>query len=94
MDAEGLNKCMLMKDVRVEDEFDVELADVNVHTGQILVKALRRRAGCVYDGEPTTYLFCVASYDDFGIVGPAAWPQSPGQERKGPCFGRARTVVA
>lgn len=41
MDIAGLNGCRLVKDVRVGDEFEVELADVNVHSRQILVKALR-----------------------------------------------------
>ncbi|KAJ6786462.1 hypothetical protein PWT90_09343 [Aphanocladium album] len=41
MDADGLDRQMLMADVKVADQFEVELADVNVHAGQILVKALR-----------------------------------------------------
>ncbi|KAF5125947.1 Mitochondrial protein cyt-4 [Metarhizium anisopliae] len=41
MDVSGLNGCRLVKDIRVGDEFEVELADVNVHSRQILVKALR-----------------------------------------------------
>ncbi|EGR47778.1 uncharacterized protein TRIREDRAFT_63400, partial [Trichoderma reesei QM6a] len=41
MDIEGLNKKMLIKDVRVGDQFEVELADVNVHSRRISVKALK-----------------------------------------------------
>ncbi|KAG6036432.1 hypothetical protein E4U41_005725 [Claviceps citrina] len=41
MDTHGLNGCILVKDVQVGDEFEVELAEVNVHSRQILVKALR-----------------------------------------------------
>ncbi|KAK2592318.1 3'-5' RNA exonuclease complex component [Conoideocrella luteorostrata] len=41
MDIAGINGCRLVKDVQVGDEFEVELADVNVHSRQILVKALR-----------------------------------------------------
>ncbi|KAG5950313.1 hypothetical protein E4U53_005276 [Claviceps sorghi] len=41
MDVSGLNGCRLLKDVQVGDEFEVELADVNVHSRQILVRALR-----------------------------------------------------
>ncbi|KAH6604675.1 mitochondrial cyt-4, partial [Trichoderma cornu-damae] len=41
MDIEGLNKKALIKDVRVGDQFEVELADVNVHSRRILVKALQ-----------------------------------------------------
>ncbi|KAG5999909.1 hypothetical protein E4U43_001800 [Claviceps pusilla] len=41
MDISGLNGCRLVKDVQVGDEFEVELADVNVHSRRILVKALR-----------------------------------------------------
>jgi hypothetical protein len=41
MDIEGLNQKVLMKNVRVGDQFEVELADVNVHSRRILVKALQ-----------------------------------------------------
>lgn len=41
MDIDGLNQKALIKDVRVGDQFEVELADVNVHSRRILVKALR-----------------------------------------------------
>ncbi|RFU78784.1 mitochondrial cyt-4 [Trichoderma arundinaceum] len=41
MDIEGLNQKALIKDVRVGDQFEVELADVNVHSRRILVKALQ-----------------------------------------------------
>lgn len=41
MNISGLNGCRLVKDVQVGDEFEVELADVNVHSRQILVNALR-----------------------------------------------------
>ncbi|KAK1246833.1 hypothetical protein MKX08_000635 [Trichoderma sp. CBMAI-0020] len=41
MDIEGLNHKALVKDVRVGDQFEVELADVNVHSRRILVKALK-----------------------------------------------------
>lgn len=41
MDINGLNGCCLVKNVQVGDEFEVELADVNVHSRQILVKALQ-----------------------------------------------------
>lgn len=41
MDIEGLNQKALIKDVRVGDQFEVELADVNVHSRRILVKALK-----------------------------------------------------
>lgn len=42
MDVDGLDKQMLIGDVKTADRFEVALADVNVHAGQILVKALRR----------------------------------------------------
>ncbi|GAB0138516.1 hypothetical protein EsDP_00006751 [Epichloe bromicola] len=48
MDINGLSGCRLVKDVQVGDEFEVELADVNVHSRQILVKALR------YLGKPAS----------------------------------------
>ncbi|KAG6000527.1 hypothetical protein E4U21_005356 [Claviceps maximensis] len=48
MDINGINGCRLIKDINVGDEFEVELADVNVHSRQILVKALR------YLGKATT----------------------------------------
>ncbi|KAL6872602.1 RNB domain-containing protein [Trichoderma longibrachiatum] len=41
MDIEGLNQKVLLKDVRVGDQFEVELADVNVHSRRISVKALK-----------------------------------------------------
>ncbi|KOS22517.1 Mitochondrial protein cyt-4 [Escovopsis weberi] len=41
MDVERLGGLALLKDVRVGDQFQVELADVNVHSRQILVKALK-----------------------------------------------------
>ena len=41
MDVGGLSNCRLIKDVRVGDTFEVELADVNVHSRQILVTAIR-----------------------------------------------------
>ncbi|TFB04358.1 hypothetical protein CCMA1212_003650 [Trichoderma ghanense] len=41
MDIEGLNQKVLIKDVRVGDQFEVELADVNVHSRRIAVKALK-----------------------------------------------------
>ncbi|TWU78399.1 hypothetical protein ED733_008773 [Metarhizium rileyi] len=41
MDLAGLNGCRLIQDIRVGDEFEVELADVNVHSRQVLVKALK-----------------------------------------------------
>ncbi|PTB69815.1 RNB-domain-containing protein [Trichoderma citrinoviride] len=41
MDIEGLNQKVLIKDVRVGDQFEVEIADVNVHSRRILVKALK-----------------------------------------------------
>lgn len=41
MDIEGLNQKVLVKDVRVGDQFEVELEDVNVHSRRILVKALQ-----------------------------------------------------
>jgi exoribonuclease R len=41
MDVAGLNGCRLVKDIQVGDEFEVELANVNVHSRHILVKALR-----------------------------------------------------
>lgn len=41
MDVDGLNQQRLMNDVRVTDQFEVELADINVRAGQVLVKALR-----------------------------------------------------
>ncbi|KAK1253669.1 hypothetical protein MKX07_001746 [Trichoderma sp. CBMAI-0711] len=41
MDIEGLNQQVLIKDVRVGDQFEVELADVNVHSRRISVKALK-----------------------------------------------------
>ncbi|GAO16086.1 hypothetical protein UVI_02039840 [Ustilaginoidea virens] len=41
MDLAGLDGCRLIRDVQVGDEFEVHLADVNVHSQQILVKAIR-----------------------------------------------------
>ncbi|KAG6250848.1 hypothetical protein E4U46_003310 [Claviceps purpurea] len=41
MDISGINGLCLVKDVQAGDEFEVELADVNVHSRQILVKALK-----------------------------------------------------
>ncbi|PNY23928.1 Mitochondrial protein cyt-4 [Tolypocladium capitatum] len=45
LDIAGLDGCRLVKDVQVGDEFEVELADVNVHSRQILVKATRYLGG-------------------------------------------------
>lgn len=41
MDVAGIGGCCLIRDVRIGDEFEVELADVNTHARQIVVKALR-----------------------------------------------------
>ncbi|KAK5987586.1 Mitochondrial protein cyt-4 [Cladobotryum mycophilum] len=41
MDVAGLDGRALIKDVQVGDQFEVELADVNVHSRQVAVKALR-----------------------------------------------------
>ena len=45
MDIEGIDKQILLKDIRVGDQFDVELQNVNVHSRQILVKALKYLGG-------------------------------------------------
>ncbi|KHN94169.1 Mitochondrial protein cyt-4 [Metarhizium album ARSEF 1941] len=45
MDVAGLNGCRLVRDIHAGDEFEVELVDVNVHSRQILVKALRCLGG-------------------------------------------------
>ncbi|OAA64999.1 Ribonuclease II/R [Cordyceps fumosorosea ARSEF 2679] len=45
LDVDGLHGCALIGDVRVADRFEVALADVDVHAGQILVRALRRVPG-------------------------------------------------
>ncbi|CAM1507237.1 Fc.00g068780.m01.CDS01 [Cosmosporella sp. VM-42] len=41
MDIDGVDDKILLKDVKVGDQFDVELADVNVHSRNIFVKTLR-----------------------------------------------------
>ncbi|RSM16526.1 hypothetical protein CEP52_000350 [Fusarium oligoseptatum] len=41
MTVDGLDKLMLVKDIKVGDQFDVELSDINVHSRQIFVKALK-----------------------------------------------------
>ncbi|KAK7421023.1 3'-5' RNA exonuclease complex component [Neonectria punicea] len=41
MDAEGIDSQVLIKDVKLGDEFDVELVDVNVHSQMIHVKAIK-----------------------------------------------------
>lgn len=38
---DGIDGLVLVKDIRVGDKFDVELADINVHSQQIFVKALK-----------------------------------------------------
>jgi exoribonuclease R len=38
---DGIDGLVLVKDIRVGDKFDVELADINVHSRQIFVKALK-----------------------------------------------------
>lgn len=45
LDIAGLDGCRLIKDIQVGDQFEVELADVNVHSRQILVKATRYLGG-------------------------------------------------
>lgn len=45
LDIAGLDGVRLIKDVQVGDEFEVELADVNVHSRQILVRATRYLGG-------------------------------------------------
>ena len=41
LDTQGLHGIAVIGNVQINDRFEVELADVNVHSGQILVKALR-----------------------------------------------------
>lgn len=41
MDIEGINSQVLVRNVKVGDQFEVELADVNVHSQNILVKATK-----------------------------------------------------
>ncbi|PHH88608.1 hypothetical protein CDD83_7322 [Cordyceps sp. RAO-2017] len=41
MDVLGLAHCRLLADVRAGDQFEVELAEVNVHSGRIAVRARR-----------------------------------------------------
>ena len=45
LDVAGLDGVRLIRDVQVGDEFEVELADVNVHSRQILVTAKRHLGG-------------------------------------------------
>ncbi|KAF4964612.1 hypothetical protein FZEAL_10851, partial [Fusarium zealandicum] len=45
MTVEGMDGLVLVRDVKVGDEFDVEVADINVHTRQIFVKALKHNGG-------------------------------------------------
>ncbi|UNI15127.1 Exoribonuclease II [Purpureocillium takamizusanense] len=45
LDIAGLDGLCLVKDVKVGDEFEVELVDVNVHSRQILVRATRYLGG-------------------------------------------------
>lgn len=42
MTVDGIDELVLIKDVRVGDQFDVELSDINVHSRQIFVKALKQ----------------------------------------------------
>ncbi|KAM0341004.1 hypothetical protein ACHAPU_010236 [Fusarium lateritium] len=42
--VEGIDDLVLVKDIHVGDKFDVELANVNVHSRQIFVKALKHHA--------------------------------------------------
>ncbi|KAJ4272269.1 3'-5' RNA exonuclease complex component [Fusarium torreyae] len=42
---DGLDGLVLIKNVKVGDKFDVELADINVHARQIFVKALKHYPG-------------------------------------------------
>lgn len=42
LDVNGLEGVALIGDVQVHDKFEVELRDVNVHSGQIMVKAVRK----------------------------------------------------
>ncbi|ATY63088.1 mitochondrial exoribonuclease [Cordyceps militaris] len=42
MDVDGLDGRALIKDVGIAERFEVALTDVNVHAGQIMVRALRR----------------------------------------------------
>jgi hypothetical protein len=39
--VEGIDGLVLLKDIHVGDNFDVELANVNVHSRQIFVKAFK-----------------------------------------------------
>lgn len=41
LDTVGLHGTAVISNVQINDRFEVELADINVHSGQILVKALR-----------------------------------------------------
>ncbi|KAF4982975.1 hypothetical protein FDECE_17409 [Fusarium decemcellulare] len=41
MTIDGIDGLVLIKNIRVGDQFDVELADINVHSRQIFVKALK-----------------------------------------------------
>ncbi|KPM39929.1 Mitochondrial protein cyt-4 [Neonectria ditissima] len=41
LDVDGMDALVLVKDVKVGDQFDVELADINVHSQTILVKATK-----------------------------------------------------
>lgn len=41
MDVEGMGGQVLIKDVKTNDEFDVEIVDINVHAREIRVKALQ-----------------------------------------------------
>ncbi|KYK56034.1 Mitochondrial protein cyt-4 [Drechmeria coniospora] len=45
LDVAGLDGVRLIKDVQVGDQFEVELADVNVHSRQVVVKATRYLGG-------------------------------------------------
>lgn len=41
MDIDGLNALALVKDVKVGDQFEVEIMDINVYSRNIFVKALK-----------------------------------------------------
>ncbi|UPK98581.1 hypothetical protein LCI18_009516 [Fusarium solani-melongenae] len=52
MTVDGIDKLMLVKDIKVGDQFDVELCDINVHSRQIFVKALKHNGQGQSESQP------------------------------------------
>ena len=75
LDIAGLDGCRLIKDVQVGDQFEVELADVNVHSRQILVKATRYLGGHSPAARHLTSLDGARGSPGHGVDGGAAEAQ-------------------